>query len=511
MLQQLRGVKLMSELQKTPRRLYGLATLAGAATALVISFSAVRMGEVGAAPSSPAVVFETPQTTRSFADVVEQVSPAVVNIAVTKEAQTLPTTMFRGQRPGGNNTPYDEFFERFFGAPGMVPRESRPMRGLGSGFLIDESGYIVTNNHVIEGASNVVVLLEDGKELDATLVGTDPNTDLALLKVESDEPLPALAFGNSDEARVGDWVLAIGNPFGLGGSATAGIISARGRDIRSGPYDDYMQIDAPINSGNSGGPIFNAAGEVIGVNTAIFSPNGGNVGIGFAIPAKVALSVVDELRASGSVKRGWLGVQIQDINDELAASFGLEKATGALVGDVVEGSPAAQAGIKVGDVIVTFDGKDVDTAKALSLAVAAADPADKVPLRVLRDGKGKSLHVTLGEAEQQQARTSFGGNKESEPASELGLSLAELTDIYRQRLGLPDDVKGVLITEVQPGSDAAEQGLRPGDVVSRIGSSRIENIDDAMRAINEARSRGDRAALLVRRNDGQQYVSVAFS
>jgi serine protease Do len=272
-----------------------------------------------------------------------------------------------------------------------------------------------------------------------------------------------------------------------------------------------MQIDAPINSGNSGGPIFNAAGEVIGVNTAIFSPNGGNVGIGFAIPAKVAMSVVDELKASGSVRRGWLGVQIQDINDELAASFGLENATGALVGDVVEGSPAAQAGIKVGDVIVTFDGKDVDTAKALSLAVAAADPADKVPLRVLRDGKGKSLHVTLGEAEQQQARTSFGGNKESEPASELGLSLAELTDIYRQRLGLPDDVKGVLITEVQPGSDAAEQGLRPGDVVSRIGSSRIENIDDAMRAINEARSRGDRAALLVRRNDGQQYVSVAFS
>lgn len=501
----------MNERQKSPRRLYGLATLAGAATALVVSFSAVRTGEVDAAPSSPAVVFETPQTTRSFADVVEQVSPAVVNIAVTKQAQTVPTTMFRGRGPGGNSTPYDEFFERFFGAPGMVPRESRPMRGLGSGFLIDESGYIVTNNHVIEGASDVVVLLEDGRELDATLVGTDPKTDLALLKVESDEPLPALAFGDSDSARVGDWVLAIGNPFGLGGSATAGIISARGRDIQSGPYDDYMQIDAPINSGNSGGPVFNAAGEVIGVNTAIFSPNGGNVGIGFAIPAKVAMSVVDELRASGSVSRGWLGVQIQDINEGLAASFGLENAQGALVGDVVEGSPAAKAGVRVGDVIVSFDGNTINTAKALSLAVAAADPADKVPLRVLRDGKGKTLHITLGEAEQQQARNSPGGDRESGLASDLGLSLAELSDSYRQRLGLPDDVKGVVVTGVQPGSDAAEQGLRPGDIVSRIGSRQIENVDDAKRAIKEARSRGDRAALLVRRNDAQQYVSVAFS
>jgi serine protease Do len=246
--------------------------------------------------------------------------------------------------------------------------------------------------------------MQGGEELTATLVGTDPKTDLALLKVESGESLPALSFGDSDLARVGDWVLAIGNPFGLGGSATAGIISARGRDIRSGPYDDYMQIDAPINSGNSGGPVFNANGDVIGVNTAIYSPNGGNVGIGFAIPAKVVQSVVQELRTSGSVRRGWLGVQIQDVNEDLAASFGLEKAGGALVGDVVADSPAAKAGLQVGDVIVAFDGKDIDTARTLSLAVAAADPSARVPIRVLRDGKNRTLHVRLGEAEKQQAR-----------------------------------------------------------------------------------------------------------
>lgn len=501
----------MSVQQKPQRRLYGLATLAGVAMAFAIPFSAVRTGEVNAAPSSPAVTFETPQTTRSFADVVEQVSPAVVNISVIKEAQPVPATMFRGPRSGGNGFPGDDFFERFFGLPGMVPREGQRMQGLGSGFLVDESGYIVTNNHVIDGASKVVVLLQDGQELDATLVGTDPKTDLALLKVESDAPLPALKFGDSDSARVGDWVLAIGNPFGLGGSATAGIISARGRDIRSGPYDDYMQIDAPINSGNSGGPVFNAAGDVIGVNTAIYSPNGGNVGIGFAIPAKVAQDVVDELRASGSVRRGWLGVQIQDVNEELAASFGLDSASGALVGDVVGDSPADKAGLQVGDVIVSFDGRTVESAKGLSLAVAAADPDQKVPVKVMRDNKSKTLHVKLGEAEQQQARSNFGNAKDSGPASELGLGLAELSDVYRQRLGLPDDVKGVVVTEVRPGSDAAEQGLRPGDVVSRIGTNRIENLGDATRAIREAKSRGDRAALLVRRNDGQQFVSVAFS
>jgi serine protease Do len=272
-----------------------------------------------------------------------------------------------------------------------------------------------------------------------------------------------------------------------------------------------MQIDAPINSGNSGGPVFNANGDVIGVNTAIYSPNGGNVGIGFAIPAKVVQSVVQELRTSGSVRRGWLGVQIQDVNEDLAASFGLEKAGGALVGDVVADSPAAKAGLQVGDVIVAFDGKDIDTARTLSLAVAAADPSARVPIRVLRDGKNRTLHVRLGEAEKQQARSTLSGPGDSGPAAELGLSLAELSETYRQRLGLPDDVTGVVVTDVRPDSDAAEQGLRPGDVISRIGSASVATVAEAKKAISKARSRGDRAALLVRRNEGQQFVSVAFS
>jgi serine protease Do len=443
---------------------------------------------------------------------VEQVSPSVVNIAVTKEAEALPTAMFPGQRPGGtgNRAPYDDFFGRFFGFPDMGPQTRRPTQALGSGFLIDKSGYIVTNNHVIDGASKITVVLQDGKDLDATLIGTDPKTDLALLKVESDSALPALSFGDSDDARVGDWVLAIGNPFGLGGSATAGIISARGRDIRSGPYDDYLQIDAPINSGNSGGPVFNADGDVIGVNTAIFSPNGGNVGIGFAIPSRQVKSVVDELRASGSVRRGWLGVQIQDMDKDLATSFGLKKQSGALVGDVVDDSPAAKAGVQVGDVILGFDGRDIDNAKSLSMAVAAANPAAKVPLRILRDQHEKTLQVKLGEAEQ-TAKSAPDKLMNASPAAELGLSLANLTDNYRQQLGLPDEYPGVVVTRVYPGSSAEEQGIQEGDVISRIGGTEVKSVGDAKAAIRSAKSRGDHAALLVRRNDTQQFVSVAFS
>jgi serine protease Do len=480
----------------------------GAFSILILAIATVRAGSVSAAPSQ--ATFESPATTRSFADVVEQVSPSVVNIAVTKEAESVPTAMFPGQRPGGGHTPYDDFFGRFFDMPDMVPQNRGPTQALGSGFLIDPAGYIVTNNHVIDGASKIVVVMKDGKELDATLIGTDPKTDLALLKVKADAPLPALSFGDSDGARVGDWVLAIGNPFGLGGSATAGIISARGRDIRSGPYDDYLQIDAPINSGNSGGPVFNADGKVIGVNTAIFSPNGGNVGIGFAIPAKQVKSVVDELRASGSVRRGWLGIQIQDVDKDLAASFGLKKPSGALVGDVVADSPAEKAGLQVGDVILAFDGKDVDTAKSLSLAVAAADPAAKVPVRVMRDQHEKTLQVKLGEAEQ-TARSNATAPAESGPAADLGLGLANLNDAYRQQLGLPDDYAGVVVTRVKPGSNAAEQGLREGDVISRIGASQVKSVSDAVQAIKTAKSQGDHAALLVRRQDSQQFVSVAFS
>lgn len=486
---------------------------AGLLAALAIAAAGSSVGPAAAREASapPPVTFEVPTGSRSFADVVETVSPSVVAIAVTKEAEAVPASVFSRQHPGGSRTPFDDFFGRFFDMPGMTPQNGSPVQALGSGFVVDGSGYIVTNNHVVDGANKIVVIMQDKSELDATLVGTDPKTDLALLKVDSGAALPPLSFGDSDSARVGDWVLAIGNPFGLGGTATAGIISARGRDIRSGPYDDYLQIDAPINSGNSGGPVFNANGEVIGVNTAIYSPNGGNVGIGFAIPSKQVKAVVAELKSSGAVRRGWLGVQIQDVDKDLAKGFGLENPSGALVADVVDDSPAAKAGLKIGDVINRFDDKEIDTAKSLSIAVADTDPSKNVPVRVLRDGHQKTLRVKLGEAETTARNFETGHSTPASAGSELGLSLAELTDSYRQQLGLPDDFAGVVVTNVQPGSSAAEQGLRPGDAISRVGSTDVRTIADAKRAIETAKSHGDHAALLVRRHDGQQFVSVAFS
>ena len=302
--------------------------------------------------------------TGSFADVVEAVSPAVVNIMVTQVSEAQPTLGFQrfgapqGRGRSDQQEQLEEFFGRFFDAP-QQQMPQRKVEGQGSGFIVDASGYIVTNNHVVDNATKIVVTTHDGRKLDATLVGHDPKTDLARDQGERDR-LPHVAFGDSDKSRVGDWVLAIGNPFGLGGTATAGIISARGRDIQSGPYDDYLQIDAPINFGNSGGPVFNVGGEVVGVNTAIFSPNGGNIGIGFAIPANQAKNVIAQLRENGSVERGWLGVQIQDLDEELAASLGLEHEKGALVADVVGDGPAQHGGVLAGDVITKFNDHEID-------------------------------------------------------------------------------------------------------------------------------------------------------
>jgi len=456
--------------------------------------------------------FDVTATKRSFADVVEMVSPAVVAISVVQQAEAMPMSAFPRQLPGRQGSPFDDFFGRFFGAPGMVPPSGQPVRALGSGFLVDASGYIVTNNHVVENAETIKVLLQDGRELDAWLVGTDAKTDLALLKVETKGALPAVAFGDSDVARVGDWVLAIGNPFGLGGSATAGIISARGRDIRSGPYDDYLQIDAPINSGNSGGPVFNADGDVIGVNTAIYSPNGGNVGIGFAIPSRQVEKIVDELRMSGVVHRGWLGVQIQDIDDELANSFGLDNADGALIADVVDDSPAAKAGLQVGDVITEFGNEAIRSAKNLSIAVANADPSKKVPVKIVRNGTRKTMQVRLGEAETAVANATDGRSSDASVTDALGMNLVELNDNYRQQLGLPEHFSGVLVNKVQPGSSAARQGIQPGDVILRVGSERVSTVAGAKAAIAEAKSSGSgHAAMLVKRRDSQQFVSVAVS
>jgi serine protease Do len=485
-----------------------LAALSTVAAAVALSATSSAAG-IGQQADEPHAVFEAAGSVRSFADVVEQVSPAVVNIKVTKTAAAMPTNSFRSM-PGGGEMPFDDFFQHFFGMPG-VPQRSVPMQAQGSGFMIDQDGYVVTNNHVIEGADQIVVVDQDGDEFDATLVGTDPKTDIALLKIENHGQLPSLKFGDSDKARVGDWVLAIGNPFGLGGTATAGIISARGRDIQSGPYDDFLQIDAPINSGNSGGPVFNADGDVIGMNTAIYSPNGGSVGIGFAIPSRQMIEVVDALKSNGTVRRGWLGVQIQSVDDEMASSFSLDQASGALVAEVVKDSPADKGGLEVGDIIRKFDGKDVKDARSLSRIVAATEPKDRVPVEVWRNGDRKTVHVKLGEAVEEKPTVAAASGSSATAESDLGLSVANLTDEYRSQLDLPDDYPGVVITGVAPDSSAAREGLRRGDVVSRIDTQPVRNVREAEQALQQAKNRGDHVAMLLRRGDTQQFVSLSFS
>ncbi len=485
--------------------------LAGAVGAGVLTFSVLNLsGGLTAQPAAPRAP-ANPGT--SFAEVIESVSPAVVNIAVTNVEQGSPTFFeYRGNAPGmprGSEPQFPfEFFERFFdGNPQQFQRRSE---GQGSGFLIDASGYIVTNNHVAGGAEEITVTLQDGRQFEARLVGSDPRTDLALVKIDA-TGLPYVAFGDSDDARVGDWVVAIGNPFGLGGTATAGIISARGRDIRLGAYDDYLQLDAPINVGNSGGPVFNVAGEVVGVNTAIFSPNGGNVGIGFAIPANQAKGIIADLRENGTVERGWLGVQIQGLDEDLAKSLGLENARGALVSDVVEDSPAAEGGIQAGDVITRFDGEEIDDQRELSRVVAAATPNAGAKVTVWRDGRSRDLTVELGEAQNEAVAAANPRSGGAQSSTALGLALRPLTDADRATLGLPSDVNGAVVASVAPGSPAQEKGIRAGDVITRVNQETVTSVGDAVTALNGARERDETALLLVRRGDAQRFVALSFS
>jgi serine protease Do len=476
--------------------------------AVAILDSAGSTGKVFAAESQvPASRFAQPAQARSFADVIEQVTPAVVTITVSKSASAQPAFGMPNENGRMMPSPFDDFFGRFFDFPPQL-QSPGPVQALGSGFFVDTDGYIVTNNHVIDGADDITVVTADGTQLKAELVGRDPKTDLALLKVSGEQPFPALHFGNSDNARVGDWVLAIGNPFGLGGTATAGIISARGRDIRSGPYDDYLQIDAPINSGNSGGPIVNADGEVIGVNTAIFSPNGGNVGIGFAIPATQARDIVDELKVNRVVHRGWLGVQIQGLDEDLAKSLGIKTDDGALIADVTDDSPADEAGLVVGDVITKFAGRDIDSPRALSKAVADQDPGSTARVQVWRDGRKKTLRVTVAEMNE-PADLLAASSSEKSTVGRLGLQLAPLNDRYRARLGTPADIDGVVVEAVQPGSEAAQKGLRPGDVITRVNGHSVKSPDTVANEMDA--SRNDRALLLVRRGDGQYFTALALS
>ncbi len=503
----------MSE-SNTRKRLRALPLTAAVAAALggaaVLELGAPPFGAALAQEESARPRFEAP----SFADVVERASPAVVNISVTKVMGPTPTTGWREAWPRDvPRSPLDEFFGRFFEVPG-VPRRAA---GAGSGFIVDPDGYIVTNHHVVSDAEEIVVTLADGRQLDARVVGDDPQMDLALLEVDAGEPLPYVRFGDSDAVRVGDWVLAIGNPFGLGGSASAGIVSARGRDIRSGPYDDYLQIDAPINQGNSGGPVFNAAGEVIGVSTAIVSPNGGSVGIGFAIPSNHVTAVVEQLKESGSVARGWLGVSLQDLDASLAASLGVDATKGALVAEVVSGSPAEDAGFEVGDVVTRFDGEDIDSVRDLTFTVARHRPGESVTVEVIRDGRRRELEVELGDRASATAMPSSGSRAPLRPGARAGdaalggMRLAPLTDRDRTRLGLPRDVDGVLIVDVRPGSAAAREGLRSGDVIVSVNRQRVDSVDDVTAALDAARRRNGRALLLVRRGSGQHFVALDFS
>src|SRR5262245_15837043 len=403
--------------------------LAGAAGAGVLAFSVLNLSSgLTAQPAAP----RTPAAPAvSFADVIDSVSPAVVNIAVMK-VETAPTSFqYGGGQPGlgsEQGLPF-EFFERFYGnGRGSDQRQQQERRseGQGSGFLIDASGYIVTNNHVAGGADEITVTMQDGHKYEAKLVGNDPRTDLALIKIDATN-LPYVAFGDSDKARVGDWVVAIGNPFGLGGTATAGIISARGRDIRLDEYNDndYLQLDAPINFGNSGGPVFNVSGQVVGVNTAIFSPNGGNVGIGFAIPANQAKEIISDLRDNGTVERGWLGVQIQDIDDDLAKSLHMNGTEGALVVEVVGDSPAAKGGLQAGDVVTRFNDRAIDKSRTLSRAVASTAPNSGAKVTVWRDGKSHDLKVEVGEAAN-EAVASAGQPGAAQGQAHLGLQLRPL-------------------------------------------------------------------------------------
>ncbi|WP_410056085.1 DegQ family serine endoprotease [Roseobacter sp. HKCCA0434] len=447
----------------------------------------------------------------SFAELAERLSPSVVNITTS---QTITE-----QGPGGmspmipEGSPFEDFFREFMQPEGQVPR-SRQASALGSGFVISADGFIVTNNHVIEEADEILIEFLDGNELPAELIGTDPRTDVALLKVEPEEPLPFVEFGDSDTARVGEWVLAIGNPLGQGFSVSAGIVSARNREL-SGSYDDFIQTDAAINRGNSGGPLFNMNGEVIGVNTAILSPNGGSIGIGFSMSSAVVSGVVDQLREFGETRRGWLGVRIQPVDEGVAEAIGLEDARGALVADVPSG-PAAEAGIEAGDVILTFDGTEIEEMRELPRVVAATEVGKAVRVVVFRDGRTRTLSVTLGrleEADSAEVATVEDEKGETPRTAEVaGLTLQNMTADLREAFDIPDNVRGVVISDVDAESNAYERGLRSGQVIVEVGQRSVADPDDVVEAVEAAREAGRKSVLMLVRDQGEpRFIALELA
>lgn len=483
---------------------------------------------IGASVSlwNPAMANESPEhaaanlgeinVNNGFAPLVEAVKPAVVNISVT---------MSRSGFSRFGNSPQEleqleEFFRRFFGdvPPGLGlpegdedsrrgPIERRSM-AVGSGFIISADGLVVTNNHVIEDADEIEVVFNDGKRVPAKLRGTDPKTDLALLEMETEENLPFVKFGSSDDARVGDWVVAIGNPFGLGGSTTSGIISARGRDIQFSPLDDFIQIDAPINQGNSGGPLFNTKGEVIGVNSAIYSPNGGNVGIAFAIPSSMASNVIAQLRDTGTVKRGFLGVQIQTVDEDIAASFGLKDAKGALITNIVDDSPAQKAGLEIGDIITQFNGEEVKSMRELPKQVAKITSEQEVDIVIWRDQKSQTKKITVGlNEEESEQPIVIGDNKQNN--DKFGIVVEKLSEESRRRHNIEDDINGVVVTEVKRGGLAARYGLRRGDVISRVGNTDVNSAKELKDALEK--SDQETIALLINRDGQVRFIPIPLN
>ena len=469
-------------------------------TASVASALALAAGLALAMPVPSALAFGAPE---SFAELAQKISPSVVNITTSSTVA--------GRADGGprapEGSPFEDFFDQF-GGPDGGPQRSE---ALGSGFVISEDGYIVTNNHVIEGADEITIEFFGGEKLPAKLVGTDPKTDIALLKVDATKPLPFVSFGNSDLMRVGDWVVAMGNPLGQGFSVSAGIVSARNREL-SGTYDDYLQTDAAINKGNSGGPLFNMDGQVIGVNTAILSPNGGSIGIGFSMASNVVTKVVDQLKEFGETRRGWLGVRIQDVTPDIAESMGLADAKGALVTDVPDG-PSKDAGIGAGDVITSFNGQPVGDAGDLTRRVADAPVGEAVPVVILRDGKTETLQVTLGrreEAEAQSTPASGAAPDEPQQMDILGLTLQPLTAEIANDLGLGAGDKGLVVTSVDPASEAYVKGLREGDLIVEAGQLPVARLSDLQDRVKEAQDAGRKSLLLlIRRGGDPRFVALS--
>ena len=504
----------MSTLSPQRRRTVIVAALAG--------LGMIALAGGGLATSLKSATAVTPPTTvdqvfamPSLAGVVEAVSPAVVSIEVLHKARPAPTAH---QRRGPD---LPEHFKRFFGedfaerfgfTPDFGPRHDMPRGGIGSGFVVDADGYIVTSNHVIAGAETVTVILDDGTRLDAEIVGGDRRSDIALLKVESGEPLPTVNFAADDSTRVGDWVVAIGNPFGVGKTATFGIVSARGRGTGPNPYEDHLQIDAPINSGNSGGPTVNLHGEVIGVNTSIVSPSGGNVGIGYAVPAVTAKAVIDDLKAHGRAMRGWLGVHIQSITKDIAASLGLEGTEGAIVAQVQPESPAAEAGLEQGDVITAVNQTPIEDTRALSQTIAAIDAGTSATLTVWRDGEVIELTAAIANAAPAvEASADMSSADEAGRLDTFGLRLENVDSEAGEGADMDGSGGAVVVADVAPGSAAHRKGIRPGDVVVTVGNEPVGSIAEVKERIEAAQGDGRKAVLMLMSRDGsERFVALPF-